>query len=99
QLVKSLGQGLPVVTVATSFQSDLQGMLTHDDVKSLADLKDKTILVATGGRSTWWPRMKARSRYTAEQTRPYTFNLHPFFADKNVVQQSYPSSEPFQALQ
>lgn len=99
QVLKSLEQGLPVVTVATSFQRDLQGMLTHDNVKSLADLKDKTILVATGGRSTWWPWMKARYGYTDEQTRPYTFNLQPFFADKNVVQQSYPSSEPFQALQ
>src|SRR5207247_10379973 len=30
-------------------------------------------------------------------TRQYTFNLQPFFDVKNVVQQSYPSSEPFQA--
>ena len=37
--------------------------------------------------------------YTDAQTQPYTFNLQPFFDDKNVVQQSYPSSEPFQALQ
>lgn len=98
-VLKALEQGLPVMTVGTSFQFDLQGMMTHDNVSSLADLKDKTILVATPGRSSWWPWLKAKYKYTDEQTRPYTFNLQPFFADKNTVQQSYPSSEPFQAKQ
>ncbi|MFN0162375.1 MAG: ABC transporter substrate-binding protein, partial [Burkholderiales bacterium] len=31
----------------------------------------------------------------ASQARPYTFNIQPFIADKNVVQQGYLSSEPF----
>src|SRR5215471_770639 len=99
QVLKMLEQGLPVITIATSFQFDLQGMMTHDDVTSLADLKDKTILVATPGRTSWWPWLKAKHKYTEEQTKPYTFNLQPFFVDKNVVQQSYPTSEPFQAKQ
>ncbi len=99
QVLKMLEQGLAVVTIATSFQYDLQGMMTHDNVASLADLKDKTILVATPGRTSWWPWLKAKYKYIDEQTRPYTFNLQPFFADQNVVQQSYPSSEPFQAKQ
>ena len=99
QVLKALEQGLPVITIATSFQYDLQGMMTHPDVNSLADLKDKTILVATSGRVTWWPWMKAKYKYTEEQTRPYTFNLQPFFADKDTVQQAYPSSEPFAAKQ
>ena len=98
QALKAVEQGLPVVTVGTSFQYDLQGMLTHDDVNSLADLKTRTILVATSGRTTWWPWLKARFGLSDEQTRPYTFNLQPFFADKNIAQQSYPSSEPFQAM-
>jgi hypothetical protein len=55
--------------------------------------------VATPGRSTWWPWLKAKYRYTEEQIRPYTFNLQPFFADPNVVQQAYPTSEPYQAQQ
>src|SRR5215469_9912942 len=98
QVLKALEQGFPLICVATSFQYDLQGMMTHDDVNSLADLKDKTILVATPGRTTWWPWLKAKYHYTEEQTKPYTFNLQPFFADKNTAQQSYPSSEPFQAM-
>src|SRR5258708_11603974 len=43
-VLKALEQGFPVVTIGTSFQFDLQGMMTHEDVASLADLKDKTIL-------------------------------------------------------
>ena len=98
QVMSGVEKGLPVVTVATSFQSDLQGMLTHDDVKSLADLKGKTILVASSGRASWWPWLKAKYGYTDEQSKPYTFNLQPFFADANTAQQAYPSSEPFQAM-
>ena len=96
-VLKAVEQGLPAVTVGTSFQFDLQGLMTHTDVKGLADLKGKTILVATAGRTSWWPWMKQKYGYSDEQTKPYTFNLQPFFADKNVVQQAYPSSEPFQA--
>ncbi len=90
-------KGFPVVTVGTSFQKDLQGMLTHDDVKGLGDLKSKTILVATSGHTTWWPWLKTKYAYTQEQIRPYTFNLQPFSADRGLAQQAYPSSEPFQA--
>lgn len=97
QALKAVEQGLPVVTVGTSFQYDLQGMMTHGDVTTLAGLKDKTILIATSGRTTWWPWLKKKYGYTEEQTKAYTFNLQPFFADTNTAQQGYPSSEPFQA--
>jgi NitT/TauT family transport system substrate-binding protein len=97
QVLKTLEAGGDPVTVATSFQHDLQGLMTHEDVPSLAALKGKTILVATAGRSSWWPWMKQKFGYSEEQTRPYTFNLQPFFADKNIAQQAYLSSEPFQA--
>src|SRR3984885_1230301 len=99
QVLSGIAKGLPVITIATSFQKDLQGMMTHDDVKSLAGLKDKTILVATPGRTSWWPWLKTKFGYTDAQTQAYTFNLQPFFADKTIAQQSYPSSEPFQAMQ
>src|ERR1700759_2568517 len=55
QVLKALEQGFPLVTVGTSFQFDLQGIMTHDNVTGLGDRKEKTILVATSGRSTWWP--------------------------------------------
>jgi NitT/TauT family transport system substrate-binding protein len=98
QVFKALEQGLAVTTVAASFQFDLQGMMTHDDVASLAALKGKTILAASSAYTTWWPWLKQKYRYSEEQTKPYTFNLQPFFADKNTVQQGYPTSEPFAAM-
>jgi NitT/TauT family transport system substrate-binding protein len=95
--LSAVEKGFPAVTVATSFQKDMQGLMTHEDVRSLADLKGKTILVASAGRTTWWPWLKAKYGYTDEQSKPYTFNLQPFIADGNIAQQAYPSSEPFAA--
>src|SRR6266481_9138142 len=40
QVLKALEQGFPVTTIATSFQYDLQGLMTHDDVQNIAGLKD-----------------------------------------------------------
>jgi NitT/TauT family transport system substrate-binding protein len=99
QVLNGLAKGLPVITVGTSFQKDLQGMMTHADVKDLGDLKDRTLLIATSGRTSWWPWLKHKFGYSDDQTQAYTFNLQPFFADEKIAQQSYPSSEPFQAIQ
>jgi NitT/TauT family transport system substrate-binding protein len=99
QVLKGREQNLPLVTVASSFQFDLQGIMTHDDVASLAALKGKPILIAGSSRVTFWPWLRAKYGFTDDQIRPYTFNLQPFFADKDVAQQGYPSSEPYQAQQ
>jgi NitT/TauT family transport system substrate-binding protein len=97
QVLKGREQNLPLVTVASSFQFDLQGLMTHDDVADMAALKGKPILIAGSSRITFWPWLRAKYGFTDDQIRPYTFNLQPFFADKNVAQQAYPSSEPYQA--
>lgn len=97
QVLKALEQGIPVTTVAASFQSDLQGIMTHDDINSLSDLKGHPILIAASSHLTFWPWLKKRFGYSEDQARPYTFNLQPFFADPSVAQQAYPSSEPYAA--
>jgi NitT/TauT family transport system substrate-binding protein len=97
QTLSGIEQGVPMVTVGTVFQKDPQGMMTHTDVNSLADLKGKTILVATSGRSSWWPWLQKKYGLKDEQARPYTFNMQPFFADPNTAQQAFPGSEPFSA--
>ena len=99
QVLKGREQNLPLVTVASSFQFDLQGIMTHDDVADLAALKGHPILIAGSSRTTFWPWLRTKYGYTDDQIRPYTFNLQPFFADKTVAQQAYPSSEPYQAEQ
>ena len=99
QVLKGREQNLPLVTVASSFQFDLQGLMTHDDVADLAALKGRPILIAGSSRTTFWQWLRAKYGYTDDQIRPYTFNLQPFFADKTIAQQGYPSSEPYQAEQ
>ena len=98
-VLQGVERGFPLVTVGAPFQFDMQGVMTHADVKGLGDLKGKTILVAGTGTTYWWPWLKAKYHYGDEQMRPYTFNLQPFFADPNIAQQAFASSEPFQAMQ
>lgn len=98
-VLSGVERGFPLVTVAAPFQFDIQGLLAHEDVTDLTQLKDKTILVAGTGTTYWWPWVKKKYGLTDAQMRPYTFNMQPFFADKNIVQQAFPSSEPYQAQQ
>ena len=93
QVLNGIQSGVPMVTVAAVFQFEPQGMVTHPEVKSLAEMKGKTIYLATSGRTSWYPWLKAKYGLTDEQTRPYTFNMQPFFSDRNTVQQGYPGSE------
>jgi NitT/TauT family transport system substrate-binding protein len=98
-ILQGVEKGFPLVTVAAPFQFDLQGILTRDDVPGLGALKDKTILVAGTGTTYWWPWVKKKYGYNDAQMRPYTFNMQPFFNDPTIVQQAFPSSEPYQADQ
>jgi NitT/TauT family transport system substrate-binding protein len=99
QVLKGREQNLPLVTVASSFQFDLQGLMAHDDVADIAALKGRPILIAGSSRTTFWPWLRTKYGFTDDQIRPYTFNLQPFFADKTMAQQAYLSSEPFAAAQ
>jgi NitT/TauT family transport system substrate-binding protein len=99
QVLKGREQNLPFVTVASSFQFDLQGIMAHDNVADLGSLRGKPVLIAGSSRLTFWPWLRTKYGFTDDQIRPYTFNLQPFFADKDVSQQAYLSSEPFQAQQ
>ena len=99
QIMKAIERKLPVVTVATSFQHDLQGVMTHDDIGSIAALKDHKILIASTSHTTFWPWLKERFAFTDDQAAPYTFSLQPFLLDPRAAVQAYPSSEPFEATQ
>ena len=87
--------GLPVVTVAALFQKDPQVLIAHEGVKGFEDMKDKTILISALANRGFWPWLKAKYGLSDSQVRPYTFNIQPFMADQNVVQQGYLTSEPF----
>ena len=87
--------GVPVVTVASVFQKDPQVLIAHEDVKSFAELKGKTIFIGAASHRTFWPWLKARYGLTDAQVRPYTFNVQPFVADPNAAMQGFLTSEPF----
>ena len=90
--------GVPLVTVAALFQKDPDALIAHDDVHSLAEMKNHTILIAASSYQNFWPWLRSRYGFTDSQARPYTFNVQPFVADHSLVQQGYITSEPF-ALQ
>ena len=89
-------QGIHSVTVAAAFQKDPQVLIGHPGhLNKLEDLKGKTILISAAANTTYWPWLKDKYKLEDSQKRPYTFNIQPFIADKNVVQQGYLSSEPY----
>ncbi len=93
----AVAKGLPVITVGASFQHDLQGIMTHPDVKTLADLKGRKLLISTSAHSTYWPWLKEHYGLTDDQLGAYTFSLAPFFVDPMTAQQANVTTEPFQA--
>jgi NitT/TauT family transport system substrate-binding protein len=85
------------VAVAAIFQKDPQVLITHPraDIKSIADIKGKPVMIADATVSTWWTWTRSRYGFNDKQIRKYTFNLAPFLADKNAIQQGYVTSEPY----
>jgi len=96
QTMKVREQGVDAVTVAAVFQKDPQVLIGHPEVfKKMEDLKGKTILISGDARTNYWPWLRNAYSLQESQARPYTFNIQPFLADKNTVQQGYLSSEPY----
>jgi len=96
QTMKAREQGINAVTVGAAFQKDPQVMIGHPGVvNKFEDLKGKTILISGDANTNYWPWLKTTLGLADSQVRPYTFNIQPFVADKNLVQQGYLSSEPY----
>jgi len=97
EAIRYVEEKLPFLCIASIFQKDPQVIICHRGVgnDSFEQLKGKPILVGGAGRTSYWPFLKAKFGYSDEQIRPYTFNMAPFLADKNICQQGFLSSEPF----
>lgn len=89
-------ENVPMIAVAALFQKDPQVLIAHPGVgnDNLAALKGKPIMIGADTRVGSWLFLKSKFGYTDDQIRPYNFNVAPFLADKNAVQQGYLSSEP-----
>lgn len=100
EAIRYAQENIPFLCIASIFQKDPQVIISHPGVghDSFEALKGKPILVGAAGRNSYWPFLKAKFGYTDEQIRPYTFNMAPFLADKNISQQGFLSSEPFAIL-
>ena len=90
-------QDVPYRVVMAVFQKDPSVLIAHPGAgnDSFAALKGKPIMISGDTRAGWWSFLKARFGYTDAQVRTYTFNLQPFLADRNAIQQGFLGSEPF----
>jgi NitT/TauT family transport system substrate-binding protein len=90
-------QGLPLKAVMAIFQKDPQVLMSHPrrDIRGLADMKGKPVLISAASMTAFWPWLKAKFGFTDSQIRKYTFNLAPFITDPNAIQEGYLTSEPF----
>ena len=96
QAFNAVKEGVPVVSVAATFQKHPQVIVAHPgEAESWEDLKDLTLLIGDNGFQSYYQWMIAAHGFTAEQRQPYTFNPAPFLADKRKGMQGYLSSEPF----
>jgi NitT/TauT family transport system substrate-binding protein len=95
QTIKAVEQGLPVVTVAATFQKDPAVLIAHPGVATLSDLKSRTLLIGQASETTFWPWLKAKYGFADAQKRPYAFSVQQFLVDPNVAQQGYLTSEPY----
>jgi NitT/TauT family transport system substrate-binding protein len=93
-------KNIPFRAVAAIFQKDPQILMSHPGVgnDSLAALKGKKILVSKAGVVSYYPYLKKMFGFTDDMVVPYTFNIAPFLADKQLSQQGYATSEPYAAI-
>lgn len=90
-------QQIPFRAVAAFFQKDPSVLIAHPGQghNNFAELKGAPIMISADTRAGWWNYLRVRFGYTDSQIRPYNFNLAPFLADQNAVQEGYLGSEPF----
>ena len=90
-------EGVPIVTVAATFQKDPQVIITHPGAAtSFAELANlDKLLISDGGVLTFWAWMLKAYPFTPEQREVYTYNAAPLIANPTWGMQGYLSSEPF----
>lgn len=95
--LKSVEQGIPIVTIASIFQQEIQILLTHPNSgnDSLEDLKGKPLFIGTDAQWSYWLLLKQKYGFTDDQIRTYDFTTDAFLKDKNSAQQGILTSEPY----
>ncbi|HTP47581.1 MAG TPA: ABC transporter substrate-binding protein [Casimicrobiaceae bacterium] len=93
--LNAIERGLPLVTIAATFQRDPAVLIAHPGVADIVELRTRTLLIGQASETTFWPWLKAKYGFSDAQKRPYSFSVQQFLADPNVAQQGYATSEPY----
>ncbi len=95
QTLQAREQGLPVVTIAASFQKDPAVIIAHPDIARIDDLRGHPVYISAASNTTFWPWLRSVHGFTDDQKRPYAFSVQPFLVDKRSATQGYATSEPW----
>ena len=95
---EAVEQNVPTIVVAADFQKDPQIFMSHPGVglDHWTDLTKAAAFVGQEGLASFYQWMRAAYGFREENVKPYAFNVAPFLADKNSIQQGYLTSEPFE---
>ncbi|GAB3256199.1 ABC transporter substrate-binding protein [Kineosporia babensis] len=90
-------QGIPIVAVAAVYQDNPVGVLVHKDsgMKSFADMENHTWVVQTGNTGAEYMQ---KDQGLTFKTQAYQGSIANFLADKDLVQQGWPTNEQYVAL-
>lgn len=96
QSFDAVKQKLPTIVVAATFQKDAHCLVSHPGQgnDTWEDLKNAPLLLGNAGRHTYLRWLIAAHGFSDSRVRPYTFNLAPFVANKQLVQQAFVTAEP-----
>ena len=87
----------PFFTIASIFQKDPQVMIAHPGTgfDNFEKMRGRPLLISNGSRSTFWPYLRKKYGLSDAQLRPYNFNMAPFLADPQAIQQGFVTSEAY----
>ncbi len=91
----------PFFTIASIFQKDPQVLIAHPGTgfNSFEKMRGRPLLISNGSRSTFWPYLRKKYGLSDAQLRPYNFNMAPFLADPQAIQQGFLTSEVYSIAQ
>ncbi|MFT8718911.1 ABC transporter substrate-binding protein, partial [Acetobacter sp.] len=70
QTLRGVQGGMPLLTVMSSFQHDLQGLMTHESITDLAQLKGHPILISSPAHASYWGWLCKKYGYSPSQAQP-----------------------------
>lgn len=91
---------VPTVVVAAMFQKDPQALMAHpgQGFEDFSALKRAPVaFIAKDAQFTWWAWLKAVHGFRDSQLKPYNYNLGPWLANRQSIQQGYAVAEPLYA--